>query len=127
MSTGYNRDQTLNWATKFFVDALLLEERGSKCRGLRDEVKKLYSERSKAIHGGNISDETLRQHVAATRSLLARLLAKIIQDGKAPTKEDFEEYLNQELKDKMLVVQDLTYTDESGLHHLVDKSQNIFN
>jgi len=30
MSTGYNRDQMLNWATKFFVDALLLEERLEK-------------------------------------------------------------------------------------------------
>ena len=50
----------------------------------------------------------------------------ILIGGPGPTKEDFKEYLNNELQQKILVVQDLTYTDESGLHHLIDKSQNIF-
>jgi peptide chain release factor subunit 1 len=46
--------------------------------------------------------------------------------GPGPTKEEFKELLVTELRQKILAVQDLTYTDESGLHHLVDKSQDIF-
>ena len=64
---------------------------------------------------------------AANKEFLGKKDVKgILIGGPGPTKEDFKEYLNQELQDKILVVQDLTYTDESGLHHLIDKSQDIF-
>jgi len=64
---------------------------------------------------------------AANKEFLAQKDIKgILIGGPGPTKEDFMEYLNNEIKKKILVVQDLTYTDESGLHHLVDKSQDIF-
>jgi peptide chain release factor subunit 1 len=52
-------------------------------------------------------------------------LKGILVGGPGPTKEDFMHQLNQELKDKVIGVQDLTYTDESGLHDLVDKSKDI--
>jgi hypothetical protein len=71
--------------------ALLLEKRGPKCRELKKQVKKLYTERSKAVHGGEISDEVLKQHVASVRSLLARLLAKIIQNGSLPSSDEFDD------------------------------------
>ncbi len=53
-------------------------------------------------------------------------LKGILVGGPGQTKEDFIEYLNTEIKKKIKAVQDLTYTDESGLHDLVDKSKDIF-
>jgi peptide chain release factor subunit 1 len=52
-------------------------------------------------------------------------LKGIIVGGPGPTKEEFLLYLNQELKNKVIGVKDITYTDESGLHELVDKSQDV--
>ena len=52
-------------------------------------------------------------------------LKGILVGGPGPTKEAFIEELNNEIKKKILAVQDITYTDESGLHHLVDKSQDV--
>ncbi|MEK6903250.1 MAG: peptide chain release factor aRF-1, partial [Nanoarchaeota archaeon] len=52
-------------------------------------------------------------------------LKGILLGGPGPTKEEFQDYLNNELKKKILAVQDVTYTDESGLHHLVEKSADI--
>lgn len=71
--------------------ALLLEKRGPKCRELKKQVKKLYAERSKAVHGGEISEEVLKQHVASVRSLLSRLLGKIIQNGSLPSSDEFDD------------------------------------
>ena len=69
--------------------ALMLEQRGEKCRELRAVVKKLYNERSKAVHGQEFNDS--KNHISQVRSLLAKLLAKIIQDGHLPTKQDFDD------------------------------------
>ncbi len=55
---------------------------------------------------------------------LGNKLKGILVGGPGPTKEAFIEQLNTELKRKVIAVQDLTYTDESGLHDLVEKSQN---
>lgn len=52
-------------------------------------------------------------------------LKGIILGGPGPTKESFHEYLNNEIKRKIVAVQDLTYTDESGLRDLVEKSRDI--
>ncbi len=71
--------------------ALLLEERGPTCRALRIHIKTLYNERSKAVHGADIPEDVLKNHVTNVRSLLARLLAKIIEDGELPTKQDFDD------------------------------------
>ena len=50
-------------------------------------------------------------------------LKGILVGGPGPTKESFIEYVNNELKKKIIAVIDLTYTDESGLHDLVDRSR----
>ena len=64
---------------------------------------------------------------AAKKEFLGKKEVKgLLLGGPGPTKEDFKDELNRELQDKILVIQDLTYTDESGLHHLVDKSQELF-
>jgi len=51
-------------------------------------------------------------------------LKGIIVGGPGPTKEKFIEQLLIELRNKIITVEDITYTDESGLHHLVDKSKD---
>lgn len=71
--------------------ALLLEKRGPECRDLRKKIKKLYNERSTAVHGGDVSEEKLQTHVSEVRTLLAKLLATIIKRGQLPTKDDFDD------------------------------------
>lgn len=53
-------------------------------------------------------------------------LKGILVGGPGGTKEDFlsGSYLNQELKDKVVSVQDLSYTGDFGLQELVEKSQD---
>jgi len=54
-------------------------------------------------------------------------LSGIIIGGPAATKEDFVdgEYLNHELKKKIVAVKDITYTDESGIRELVNESKDV--
>jgi len=54
-------------------------------------------------------------------------LKGIIIGGPAGTKDDFFEgdYLHHELKKKIIAVKDITYTNESGIRELIDKSQDI--
>lgn len=69
--------------------ALMLQPRGEGCKDLRDHVKKLYGQRSKAIHGQEFKDA--KPHVRDVRELLARLLTKIVEEGHLPTKQDFDD------------------------------------
>ena len=50
----------------------------------------------------------------------------VILGGPGQTKTEFYEadYMNRELKDKVKAIEDITYTDETGLHHLVDKAKS---
>ncbi len=50
----------------------------------------------------------------------------ILVGGPSPTKDEFldGDYLHHELQDKVLGKFDVAYTDESGLHDLVDKGQD---
>jgi len=54
-------------------------------------------------------------------------LKGIIVGGPAGTKDDFldGDYLHYELKKKIIGVKDITYTDESGIRELVEKSKDI--
>ena len=54
-------------------------------------------------------------------------LKGIIIGGPSPTKEDFfdSNYLNTELKRKVIGLKDLSYTGEFGLHELVEKSADL--
>lgn len=54
-------------------------------------------------------------------------LKGILVGGPGPTKETFVSgnYINNELKKKIVAVKDLSYTGEYGLHELVDKSQDV--
>ncbi|MBU2637506.1 MAG: peptide chain release factor aRF-1 [Nanoarchaeota archaeon] len=54
-------------------------------------------------------------------------LKGILIGGPGPSKEDFlnENYLNNQLRQKIITTQDISYTDESGLRELVEKSQDV--
>ena len=47
-------------------------------------------------------------------------LKGILLGGPGPTKEEFKDYLNAELKNKILTIKDLSYTGEFGLRELVE-------
>ncbi|HLC58843.1 MAG TPA: peptide chain release factor aRF-1 [Candidatus Nanoarchaeia archaeon] len=54
-------------------------------------------------------------------------LKGIIIGGPGPTKETFynTDHLHTELKKKVLGIKDIAYTDEQGLHELVDKASDL--
>ena len=54
-------------------------------------------------------------------------LKGLLIGGPGPSKYDFVDgnYLHTELKQKVLGIKDLTYTEESGLHDLVDKCRDL--
>lgn len=54
-------------------------------------------------------------------------MSGIIVGGPAATKEEFVdgEYINHEIKKKIVAVKDITYTDESGIRELVNESQDV--
>src|SRR3989344_4217459 len=57
---------------------------------------------------------------------LGKDLKGILIGGPGPTKEHFlnGDYVNNELKKKVIAVRDVAYTDESGLHELLEKSHD---
>ena len=62
---------------------------------------------------------------AANKEFLQKKdLKGIIVGGPGPTKEEFIEYLNNEIKRKIIAIKDVTYTDEFGLNYLVELSQD---
>ena len=94
----------------FFANGLLVHNSSQRFARIREGAAKEFYKR--------ISE-------AANQEFLPNQQIKgIIVGGPGPTKEEFIEYLNNEIKRKILAVKDITYTDESGLHHLVDASQD---
>ncbi len=71
--------------------ARLLEKHGPKCREKYEQVKGLYDERSKLVHGRKMKAEALKQHVADVRTLLAQLLERLIARGKVPSRDEFDD------------------------------------
>ncbi len=59
------------------------------CRDRRTAIHELYKQRSKAVHGGKISEDELKEHVSSTRQLLAQLLSRIVTRGSLPSAEEF--------------------------------------
>lgn len=52
-------------------------------------------------------------------------LKGVIVGGPGPVKNDFIDILPNEIKNKILGIKDIAYTDESGLNELVDASKDI--
>lgn len=70
--------------------AAALEPRGAERRNLYEAMKRHYDIRSKAVHGGRVSQKILHQHVLDVRSLLSRLLCRFVEIGTVPTQHDIE-------------------------------------
>ena len=75
------------------LTARLLAPPGAACRELYREMKALYGQRSKMVHGKKVSEEKIRAHIVAVRGRLADILTKLIELGQVPAGEDFEEML----------------------------------
>lgn len=80
---------------------------------LREEASKEFFKRIAQL---------MQDHFLELKSLKG-----IIIGGPGPSKQDFlnEPYLNNQIKMKIIAVQDISYTDEFGLRELVEKSQDV--
>jgi hypothetical protein len=67
--------------------ASLLEKRGDKRKDRFNQVKKLYGVRSKAVHGGELSDDKLRKAMIESFDILSKVLLVNIEKGR-PFKQD---------------------------------------
>lgn len=81
------------------LSAKLLGATPLECREVYADMKALYGERSKIIHGKQLArkrdvhEERVGQHIVRMRARLAQLLTKLIALGKVPTEEEFEQML----------------------------------
>ena len=81
------------------LSAKLLGTSPAESRQVYADMKALYGERSKIIHGKQLVKKTdaheakVREHITRIRSRLAQLLTKLIALGKVPSEEEFEEML----------------------------------
>lgn len=73
--------------------AAILRERGDRRLALYRDVKKLYGERSKAVHGGKIDDERMRQHIIRAREVLSALIKNITERGHMYTLHELEQLI----------------------------------
>ncbi|MEW6063560.1 MAG: LAGLIDADG family homing endonuclease [Nanoarchaeota archaeon] len=91
------------------------------------------------VHNSSVRFARLREIAAhefykrigeiANKEFLPKLkeLKGILIGGPGPTKETFIDgaYLTNDLKKKVIAVKDISYTGESGLHDLVERSQDV--
>jgi len=94
----------------FFANGVLVHNSAQRFHRIREGLAKEFYKR--------ISE------VANKEFLGKKELKGVIVGGPGPTKEEFIEYLNNEIKKKIVAVKDITYTDEFGLHNLVELSQD---
>jgi len=95
----------------FFANGILVHNSAQRFARIREGLAKEFYKR--------ISE------VANKEFLGKKEIKGIIVGGPGPTKEEFMEYLNNEIKKKIIAVKDVTYTDEFGLNNLVELSQDI--
>lgn len=70
--------------------ASLLEARGQARVDMYKKITKLYDFRSKAVHGDSVTDTDVSEHICLIRVILSRLLCKIVELGKVPSKLELE-------------------------------------
>lgn len=73
--------------------AAALEPAGEDRHAMFRKIKSLYGERSRAVHGGRISDKDLKGHIVEVRQILSKLLCNFIEEGSLPTTADIEKKL----------------------------------
>ena len=98
----------------FFANGILVHNSQQRYARLREEAENEFYKR--------IAD-VLNPELLAIKTDLRGILI----GGPGPTKERFHngDYINTELKRKVIGIKDIAYTDESGLHELLEKSQDI--
>ena len=82
-------DQELRFRLSALL-ASLIEPPGRDRATRYKNITKLYGVRSKVVHGGLVSDEVIREHVGATRSLLASCLIAVVELGRLPARDELE-------------------------------------
>lgn len=70
--------------------ASLLEPRGEQRYERYRQTKKLYEVRSKAVHGGELDEVAILQHVIESRKLLSALICHMLDARKVLSREDIE-------------------------------------
>ena len=93
----------------FFANNLLVHNSAQRYARIREQAAIAFYKRI---------SETANKEFLSKKELKG-----IFIGGPGPTKEEFIEYLNNEIKIKIIAVKDITYTNEFGLHHLVDACQ----
>lgn len=94
----------------FFANNVLVHNSANRYARIREQAAIEFYKR--------ISEATNKEF------LTKQELKGIFIGGPGPTKEDFIDYLNNEIRKKIIAIKDITYTNEFGLHHLVDASQS---
>ncbi len=101
-------------AGNFFANKVLVHNSQQRYARLREEAANEFYKRVA---------EVANVEFAAIGSELKGILI----GGPGPTKETFFncDHLHNELKKKVLALKDITYTDEHGLHELIERSQDV--
>jgi hypothetical protein len=76
--------------------AAYLDPRGEPRVQRYREIKRLYDIRSRLVHGGAIESDAVTSHVVAVRQLLGAILTRMIELGRAPTGDEWDEVLHGE-------------------------------
>ncbi|WP_132562152.1 hypothetical protein [Rhizobium sullae] len=71
--------------------ALMLEGTPAEKAAYYSDVKKAYSIRSKAVHGGRPSIDKLEDGYRTASLILIRLLARCVEIGRVPTVAEFDQ------------------------------------
>ncbi len=97
----------------FIANGLVVHNSAKRFESLREIAAKEFFKRAA---------ETANKEFLAMKNLKGILIG-----GPGPTKQEFCDgnYLNNQLKEKVLGVFDLSYTEEFGLHELVEKSRDV--
>jgi len=108
-------DITVDIETKnqnFIANGLIVHNSAARFARLREEAAHVFYKR--------IAD------IAKKEFLNKKDIKGILVGGPGHTKQEFVDgdFLPRELKDKVLALKDLTYTDEFGLNELVEKSKD---
>ena len=97
----------------FIANGIIVHNSAARFARLREEAAQVFYRR--------IAEDAKKEFFGKKE------IKGILIGGPGPTKQEFYEgdYLTAEIKNKVLGLKDLTYTDEFGLNELVEKSQDL--
>lgn len=118
-------------ATLGFLKGTLIQKTVHLTSGVPGKIKAggQSARRYERIREGMALEFYKRISEACSKEFLDKIVKKelkgILLGGPGPTKEEFQQYLNADIQRVILAVQDITYTDESGLEHVVERSKEV--